>query len=109
MSNGQKVITKANNTEPSARETAPEGTYTGKDATATQRVPASAAAPAEIETEEELGRARCTCRVIGTREPLQRSHRGHGLTDNQIDRLVYELYGLTDDEIRLIEETTACS
>jgi hypothetical protein len=28
-------------------------------------------------------------------------------TDNQIDQLVYELYGLSDDEIRLVEEATA--
>jgi len=27
-------------------------------------------------------------------------------TDNQIDRLVYELYGLTDEEIRIVEEAT---
>ncbi len=27
-------------------------------------------------------------------------------TDGQIDRLVYELYGLTDDEIRIVEEAT---
>ncbi len=27
-------------------------------------------------------------------------------TDRQIDALVYELYGLTDDEIRLVEEAT---
>lgn len=27
-------------------------------------------------------------------------------TDRQIDRLVYELYGLTDDEIRIVEEAT---
>jgi predicted nucleic acid-binding Zn-ribbon protein len=27
-------------------------------------------------------------------------------TDQQIDRLVYELYGLTDKEIRIVEETT---
>jgi hypothetical protein len=25
-------------------------------------------------------------------------------TDREIDRLVYELYGLTDDEIKIIEE-----
>jgi hypothetical protein len=25
-------------------------------------------------------------------------------TDRQIDRLVYELYGLTEDEIRIVEE-----
>lgn len=27
-------------------------------------------------------------------------------TDAQIDRLVYALYGLTDDEIRIVEEAT---
>ena len=27
-------------------------------------------------------------------------------TDNQIDQLVYELYGLTDDEITIVEEAT---
>lgn len=28
-------------------------------------------------------------------------------TDAQIDRLVYELYGLSDEEIRIVEEVTA--
>jgi hypothetical protein len=28
-------------------------------------------------------------------------------TDRQIDRLVYDLYGLTEDEIRLVEGGTA--
>jgi hypothetical protein len=28
-------------------------------------------------------------------------------TDRQIDKLVYELYGLTDEEIRIVEEATA--
>jgi hypothetical protein len=27
-------------------------------------------------------------------------------TDRQIDQLVYQLYGLTDDEIRIVEEAT---
>ena len=27
-------------------------------------------------------------------------------TDRQLDRLVYELYGLTDDEIRIVEDAT---
>ena len=27
-------------------------------------------------------------------------------TDREVDRLVYELYGLTDDEIRMVEEAT---
>jgi hypothetical protein len=28
-------------------------------------------------------------------------------TDRQIDQLVYQLYGLTDDEIRIVESATA--
>jgi hypothetical protein len=28
-------------------------------------------------------------------------------TDREIDRLVYDLYGLTDEEIRIVEEATA--
>ena len=28
-------------------------------------------------------------------------------TDAQIDKLVYELYGLTDDEIKIVEETAS--
>jgi hypothetical protein len=27
-------------------------------------------------------------------------------TDRQIDRLVYDLYGLTDEEIKIVEEQT---
>ena len=29
-----------------------------------------------------------------------------GATDRQIDRLVYELYDLTDEEIAIVEEAT---
>ena len=29
-----------------------------------------------------------------------------GVTDRRIDQLVYERYGLTDDEIRIFEEAT---
>jgi hypothetical protein len=28
-------------------------------------------------------------------------------TDREIDRLVYELYGLTDDEIAIVEQATS--
>ena len=28
-------------------------------------------------------------------------------TDREIDQLVYELYGLSDEEIRIVEEATA--
>lgn len=37
------------------------------------------------------------------REQIQREI---DATDRQIDQLVYRLYGLTDDEIRIVEETT---
>ena len=33
-------------------------------------------------------------------------HRQIDATDKQIDQLVYELYGLTDEEIRIVEEAT---
>jgi hypothetical protein len=29
---------------------------------------------------------------------------GFDATDRQIDRLVYDLYGLTDEEIRIVEQ-----
>jgi hypothetical protein len=38
------------------------------------------------------------------REGIQREI---DVTDRQIDQLVYQLYGLTDDEIRMVEEATA--
>ena len=31
---------------------------------------------------------------------------GYDATDRQIDQLVYELYGLTDDEIRIVADST---
>jgi hypothetical protein len=38
-------------------------------------------------------------------EPDEKTRLGHEIkaTDNQIDQLVYELYGLTEDEIRIVE------
>lgn len=30
-----------------------------------------------------------------------------GTTDRQIDQLVYELYGLTEDEIKIVEEAAS--
>ena len=36
--------------------------------------------------------------------PIQREIK---YTDDQIDRLVYELYGLTEEEIKIVEEATA--
>lgn len=42
--------------------------------------------------------------MIATVESIQRQI---DATDRQIDLLVYELYGLTDEEIRIVEEATA--
>jgi hypothetical protein len=38
------------------------------------------------------------------REQIQREI---GATDRQIDQLVYQLYGLTDEEIAIVESATA--
>jgi hypothetical protein len=54
-------------------------------------------------------------RMLGLHERLaqarierERTVIGHQIsaTDRQIDRLVYELYGLTDEEIAIVEEAT---
>ena len=48
-------------------------------------------------------------RLAGARIERERTVIGHQIsaTDRQIDRLVYEFYGLTNDEIRIVEEATA--
>nr|MBA2616981.1 restriction endonuclease subunit M [Rubrobacter sp.] len=48
-------------------------------------------------------------RLAGARIGRERTVIGHQIeaTDRQIDRLVYELYGLTDEEIGLVEGATA--
>ncbi|MBA2441384.1 MAG: Eco57I restriction-modification methylase domain-containing protein [Rubrobacter sp.] len=53
-----------------------------------------------LELHERLGEARIE---------RERTVIGHQIsaTDRRIDRLVYELYGLTDEEIRIVEEATA--
>jgi hypothetical protein len=47
-------------------------------------------------------------RLAGARTERERTVIGHQIsaTDRQIDRLVYELYELTDEEIRIVEEAT---
>jgi len=47
-------------------------------------------------------------RLAGARIERERTVIGAQIeaTNRQIDRLVYELYGLTDDEIRIVEEAT---
>jgi len=47
-------------------------------------------------------------RLAGARIERERTVMGHQIsaTDRQIDQLVYELYGLSDEEIRIVEEAT---
>jgi len=40
-------------------------------------------------------------------EQKTRLRRDIEATDRQIDQLVYELYGLTEEEIKIVEEATA--
>ncbi len=51
----------------------------------------------------QLHKALASTRTPGERAALQRQI---DATDRQIDQLVYELYGLTDDEIKIVEEAT---
>ncbi len=46
--------------------------------------------------------------MAAARIERERSVIGHQIeaTDRQIDRLVYELYGLTEEEIKVVEEAT---
>lgn len=48
-------------------------------------------------------------RLAAARIERERTAIGHQIeaTDRQIDCLVYELYGLTDEEVRIIEEGMA--
>ncbi len=48
-------------------------------------------------------------RLAEARIERERTVIGHQIsaTDRQIDRLVYELYGLTEEEIKVVEEATA--
>ena len=50
-----------------------------------------------------------TCVVAAAKTPHEKTvHEAQiAATDRQIDRLVYELYGLTADEIKIVEEGTA--
>ena len=41
-----------------------------------------------------------------TRDPDMLPQRRIDATDRQIDQLVYELYGLTDDQIRIVDQVT---
>jgi len=41
--------------------------------------------------------------LVNSKSPIQRRI---DATDKQIDQLVYALYGLTDEEIRIVEEAT---
>jgi hypothetical protein len=48
----------------------------------------------------ELNQQLPNCKTPHEKESLQRQISN---TDNQIDQLVYELYGLTEEEIKIVE------
>jgi len=58
------------------------------------------------------GRAEDMMRLREAAAPVRTDHEQSSIqrqidaTDKQIDQLVYELYGLTDEEIRIVEEAT---
>ncbi|MFP3867402.1 MAG: hypothetical protein ACLFUU_04455 [Desulfobacteraceae bacterium] len=52
----------------------------------------------------DLHKQRAAAQVPHDREVVQRQIEA---TDRQIDQLVYELYDLTPEEIRLVEENTS--
>jgi hypothetical protein len=69
---------------------------------AAERLRESGLAP-PVEKMLALQKRLATERLPQRREQLQREI---DATDRQIDQLVYELYGLTDAEIRIVEEGT---
>jgi len=42
--------------------------------------------------------------IVNTRNEKKALQRQIAATDGQIDALVYELYGLTDEEVKIVEE-----
>ena len=59
-----------------------------------------------VETMLQLNKRLRECSVPSDTDMIKRQIEH---TDRQIDQLVYELYGLTDDEIRIVEESFADS
>lgn len=57
-----------------------------------------------VERMLDLHKQRAAAQVPHDREVVQRQIEA---TDRQIDQLVYELYDLTPEEIRLVEENTS--
>jgi len=55
---------------------------------------------------DRLLRLRFDLTEVRSSEEAARLQREADATDRRIDRLVYDLYGLTDDEIALVEEST---
>jgi hypothetical protein len=55
----------------------------------------------------ELHKKLAVVKTPTEKQMLQRRIEADPPKAEQIDQLVYELYGLTDDEIRIVEEATA--
>ncbi|MBU0717399.1 MAG: N-6 DNA methylase, partial [Planctomycetes bacterium] len=69
----------------------------------------------EVEHPTHARMVGCVRQMLGLHKQLATAKTAHAktaiqrqidATDRQIDQLVYELYGLTDDEIRIVEEAT---
>jgi predicted nucleic acid-binding Zn-ribbon protein len=56
-----------------------------------------------VEAMLQLHKSLAAAKTPNEKEALQRQI---AATDVQIDQLVYELYDLTDDEIKIVEEAT---
>ncbi|MFH1746391.1 MAG: hypothetical protein ABIG44_05030 [Planctomycetota bacterium] len=85
------------------RASAPNGIEPGADACGTDRPVADACG-----TDRPVADARGSDRGLDLHKQLATPKAAHDKTaaDRQIDQLVYELYGLTDDEIRIVEDAT---
>ena len=59
-----------------------------------------------VELVEEMLSLHASLSSVKTADERNTIQRQIDATDKEIDRLVYALYGLTDDEIQIVEEAT---
>ena len=74
----------------------------------TRSIQARAAFLAPVAAKVKQNPRRCNTSVAAAKTAHAKTalQRQIDATDRQIDQLVYEFYGLTDDEIRIVEEAT---
>jgi predicted nucleic acid-binding Zn-ribbon protein len=59
-----------------------------------------------VSQKREMAEPRDKTFVVTTRNEKEALQRQIAATDAQIDQLVYELYGLMDDEMKIVEDAT---